>query len=97
MFKKIIARRDFSRDQAFVKVNGKDYHWQVLVYGRQFHNIVGGPEVIVNVSVPWQLMSEIENLKTWQDKKSPELEAFIQECYQKAAERDKWFEDFLNA
>ncbi|MBP5215749.1 MAG: hypothetical protein J6039_04250 [Alphaproteobacteria bacterium] len=95
MCKKIIARRDHGKDQAFVKVNSKDCKWQVSVYGRQCY-VMHGPDVIVNTMVPWQVMSEIESMQTWRDDKSPMLETFIQECYQKAAERDEWFKDFVN-
>lgn len=92
---KLLERRRIEQNEAFVKVEEKDCKWIVNVYGR-VHYILPGPTVVVNLSVPWQLMTEIENLQTWQDDKTPFLKEFIQKCYEKAAERDEWFKPFVN-
>lgn len=87
-----VARKAFGQNAAaFITLNTENK--KVSVHGKFYDGFRAhcGPEVNDVAPVPENLLAEIEKRGTWRADKSPELEAFCNEIWLKAKQKETWF------
>lgn len=88
-----VARKAFGQNAAAFIILNKE-NQKVSVHGKFYDGFRAhcGPELNDIAPVPENLLAEIEKRGTWRAAKSPELEAFCNEIWQTAKQKEAWFD-----